>query len=144
MFGRNGKLDTAWLTGVPFFNDFDDDTLKKASQLGERSEIAAGTVLIDQGRHGDACYVIVEGQAMVQMNGQYVATVGAGSMVGEMALVEYRPRSASVVAETDMVLVSFGTKEFRTLLDTSPEVRESVLAQLNKRLRDNEARDEAS
>lgn len=140
MFGRNGKLDTDWLASVPFFSGFDASTLKSASQLGEKQQVEAGAVLIDQGRVGDACYVIVDGNAMVQMNGEYVTTVGAGSMVGEMALIEYRPRNASVIAETAMTLVAFGTKEFRALLDQSPELSESVLAQLNSRLRANEAR----
>ena len=140
MFGRNGKLDTDWLASVPFLSGFDASTLKSASQLGEKQQIDAGAVLIDQGRVGDACYVIVDGNAMVQMNGEYVTTVGAGSMVGEMALIEYRPRNASVIAETAMTLVAFGTKEFRALLEQSPELSESVLAQLNSRLRANEAR----
>ncbi len=140
MFGRNGKLDTGWLGGVPFFSSFDDKTLANAAALGERVEAEAGGVLMDQGRHGDMCYVIVEGQAVVTMNGEWVATVGPGSMVGEMALVEHRPRTASVIADSEMVLVGFGTKEFRELLDTSPAVREEVLEQLNSRLRANENR----
>ena len=75
MFGRNGKLDTDWLASVPFFGEFDASSLKAASQLGEKMEIAAGDVLIDQGRFGDACYVIVDGQAMVQMNGEYLSLI---------------------------------------------------------------------
>ena len=62
-------------------------------------------------------------------------------MVGEMALVEHRPRNASVSAETDMVLVSFGTAEFHKLLDRSPNAKERVLTLLNARLRDNQERE---
>ncbi len=74
------------------------------------------------------------------MRGEYVASVGAGTMVGEMALLEHRPRNATVIAETPMVLVSFGTKEFRTILDDNPDLRERVHALLVARERDNNAR----
>lgn len=141
MFGRNNKLDTEWLASLAFFEGFGPDELKEVSSLGERQAVAAGTEIIDQGRVGDACYVIVDGSANVYIRGEYVATVGQGSMVGEMALVEHRPRNASVVAETDMVLVAFGYAEFRRLLDRSPNAKERVLVTLNARLRANEARE---
>lgn len=142
MFGRNNKLDTGWLASVAFFEGFSADELDEVSQLGEKQTVKAGEMIIDQGRVGDACYVIVEGSANVHIRGEYVATVGPGSMVGEMALVEHRPRNASVTAETDMVLVSFGTTEFRKLLERSPHANEKVIGMLNARLRANEARED--
>ncbi|MGH1489927.1 MAG: Crp/Fnr family transcriptional regulator [Acidimicrobiales bacterium] len=142
MFGRNNKLDTAWLGSLGFFEGFTNDELGLVSGIGEKMEVAAGTQIIDQGRVGDSCYVIVEGQAAVYIRGEFVTSVQSGSMVGEMALVEHRPRNASVIAETDMVLVSFGTSEFRKLLDGSPNASERVQAMLNARLRENEARQE--
>jgi len=141
MFGRNDKLDTGWLRSIRFFEGFSEDELSAVSALGQKTEVSAGTEIIDQGRVGDACYVIVEGTADVYMRGEFVTSVGPGSMVGEMALVEHRPRNASVVAHTDLVLVSFGTEEFRKLLDRSPNANEKVLAMLNARLRANQARE---
>jgi CRP-like cAMP-binding protein len=61
-------------------------------------------------------------------------------MVGEMALVEHRPRNATVTAETDLILVAFGTGEFRRLLAKSPTTSERVMAVLNERLRANQDR----
>ena len=141
MFGRNNKLDTGWLSSVAFFEGFSEDELSAVSALGERVEAKAATEIIDQGRVGDACYVIVEGTANVFIRGEFVASVGPGSMTGEMALVEHRPRNATVVAETDMVLVSFGTEEFKKLLERSPHTNERVMAMLNARLAANEARE---
>ncbi len=140
MFGRNNKLDTAWLGSLGFFEGFTDDELSLVSGIGEKVEVAAGTEIIDQGRVGDSCFVIVDGQAAVYIRGEFVTSVHSGSMVGEMALVEHRPRNASVVAETDMVLVKFGNTEFRKLLDGSPNANERVNATLNARLRENQAR----
>lgn len=142
MFGRNNKLDTGWLASLSFFQGFTPGELEDVSVLGERMDVTTGTEIIDQGRVGDNCYVIVEGEASVFIRGEWVASVGPGSMVGEMALVEHRPRNASVIADSDMALVAFGTAEFRKLLDRSPNANEKVLTLLNARLRANEARED--
>lgn len=141
MFGHHNKLDTNWLESVSFFADFTKDEVEEVASLGERQEVKAGSLLVDQGRFGDSCYVIVEGSANVSIAGEYVATVSAGSMVGEMALVEHRPRNASVTAESDMVVVSFGIKEFNELLDRSPHTRTRVQTLLHKRAAENINRD---
>ncbi len=140
MFGRHNKLDTDWLGTVPFFRDFNASELEEVANLGNKIEAEVGAELTDQGRFGDVCYVIVEGTANVVMNGEYVATVGPGSMVGEMALLEHRPRNASVIAEQEMVLVAFTTKDFRAMLDRSPSANEKVLTLLNARVAANRDR----
>jgi CRP-like cAMP-binding protein len=140
MFGRNNKLDTDWLASVDFFEGFARPEVEEVAALGERVDIEAGTELIDQGRVGDMCYVIVEGRAAVHIRGEFVTTVGPGTMVGEMALVEHRPRNATVTAETDMTLVSFGTNEFRKLVSKSPTAFDRVTTMLNDRLRQNQER----
>ncbi len=141
MFGRNNKLDTEWLATVDFFEGFATQELDSVADLGERVDVTAGTELIDQGRVGDVCYVIVEGRAAVHIRGEFVTTVSTGTMIGEMALVEHRPRNATVTAETDMVLVSFGTTEFNKLLSKSPTTHDRVITMLNDRLAENQARD---
>ncbi len=137
MFGRNNKLDTGWLAGVALFEGFDDAQLGQVAELGERVEASAGSQIADQGRVGSECWVIVEGNARVLMNGEYVTSVGAGSMIGEMSLLEHRPRNAAVVAETDMVLVSFNTKGFNAILDANPVAKDRVSSILSGRLSDN-------
>jgi CRP-like cAMP-binding protein len=140
MFGLGNKLDVDWLATVGFFEGFDGDELRAVSSLGERVDVAAGTELIDQGRIGDQCYVVVTGTATVHIRGEFVTTVGPGTMVGEMALVAHRPRNATVTAETDMTLVAFGTEDFRRLLARSPTTHDRVMKMLNDRLRENESR----
>ena len=139
MFGRNDKPEVGWLAGLEFFGGFSTGELEAVAELGHRTDVGAGTELIDQGRVGDSCYVIVSGRANVYIRGEYVATVGPGSMVGEMALVEHRPRNATVVAETDMSLVRFGIGEFGRLLEASPTTHHRVMEMLNERLRANES-----
>lgn len=141
MFGFNNKLDPEWLRSVAFFDGLDDDALGQIAGLGQRRDVGVGTELIDQGRIGDSCYVVVEGRAVISQGGDFLAAVGPGTMVGEMALVGSRPRTATVTAETDMVLVEFGAKEFRKLLERIPEARTRVLDLLDARQAENQRRD---
>ncbi len=144
MFGKRNKIDSGevddlaeTLAGVAFFEDFSREELRRVAELAEEVEATEGAKLIDQGRVGQECYVVLEGQAGVYMADEHVATVGPGTMVGEMSLVEHRPRNASVVAETPMKLVAFDTKAFKTLLQEMPKVHDRVMATLAARLKNN-------
>ncbi len=127
-------IDPQWLASVPFFDGFGADAVARFAELGDRVDADAGAELTDQGRFGDVVYVIEVGQASVYRGGEYVATVGPGTMVGEMAVIDHRPRSATVRADSDMELVSFGSEAFRSLLEEMPELNERVQTLLHQRL----------
>jgi CRP/FNR family transcriptional regulator, cyclic AMP receptor protein len=135
MFGRKSTGDAEWLAGVAFFRDFTPDELARVAALATEVDAEPGAELMEQGRMGDCCYVIVEGDASVYMGGEHVATLHEGSMVGEMALVGHVPRNATVVADTPMVLASFDHKAFHKLLDEMPKAKARVLEVLNARVR---------
>ena len=69
-------------------------------------------------------------------------SVGEGSAIGEMSLLEHRPRNATVVAEADMVVAEFSIKDFRKLLDSYPSANLRINELLNRRLAENIDRDE--
>ncbi len=140
LFGKNNKLDTTWLGQVSFFDQFTPEQLEEVSSLGQKVTAGPGALLTDQGNFGEVSYIVIDGTANVLMNGEYVASVGPGSVVGEMSLLEHRPRVASVVAETEMVLVSFGIEEFRSLLDRNPTAKDRILTLLDARSRANLSR----
>lgn len=123
-----------WLADVAFFAGFSQDELARVIELAEEVDAEAGAVLCEQGRVGRDCYVIVEGDASVLVRGEYVVTLHPGSMVGEMALVDHRPRSATVVADEPMKLLRFDTEHFQTLLAEMPEANNRVMAMLHARL----------
>jgi CRP-like cAMP-binding protein len=139
MFGHRKKaVDGAEkLRGVSFFEGFSDDELTRVGELADDVDAETGAMLVDQGRVGQECYLILDGQAGVFANGEHIATVGAGMMVGEMALVEHRPRNATVVAETPMRLLAFDTRHFRQLLEEMPKARDRVMETLAARLQQN-------
>ena len=128
------------LRDISFFEGFAPGELERVADLAEEVEALPGAVVIDQGRVGMECFVVLEGRASVFVGDDLVATIGPGTMIGEMALVDHRPRSASVVAETPMRLVAFDTGDFDTLLQEMPKVHERVLTTLGARLEANQAR----
>ena len=140
MFHKDDRVDPALLGEVSFFRDFGPSELETVAKLGHRREVSAGTAFVEQGRYGLSCYVIATGHADVYIGSDWVATIGSGSVVGEMAVIEHRPRNATVVAADDMVLVEFGIEEFKKFLAAHPSVEEQVLATLNQRIRDNTER----
>jgi CRP-like cAMP-binding protein len=125
------------LSQVAFFQGFTSHELSRVAELAEEVEVQEGAELIDQGRPGLECFVIVEGQAGLYFSGEQRKVLGPGEMVGEMALIDHRPRSATVKALTPMKLLSFDAKRFKTLLDEMPQASQKVMALLSERIRDN-------
>ena len=133
--GEDDPALAAQLSKVAFFEGFTTDELSRVLQLAEEVEAESGAVLIDQGRVGQECFVILEGESGVYVSGEHVATNGPGSMIGEMALIEHRPRNATVVAETPMRLLAFDTAAFKTLLEEMPKAHDRVMEILAARLK---------
>jgi len=122
------------LSEVQFFDGFSAEDLRRVVELSDEVELTAGNVLVDQGDPGTHCYVILEGNASVYVRGDHVATMHRGSMVGEMALVDHRPRTATVVADTDLDLLRFDSAAFAKLLEEMPKASERVMTLLRTRM----------
>jgi CRP-like cAMP-binding protein len=139
VFGKRKKAvnGASRLRGLAFFEGFSDAELDRVAELADDVEIEAGELLIDQGRVGQECYVIESGQAEVFVGEDHLVTLGPGSMVGEMSLIDRRPRTATVVATTPMALLAFDTKAFQKLLSEMPKAEERVHTLLASRLKAN-------
>jgi CRP-like cAMP-binding protein len=133
-FNRKPSERVEVLSRVPFFEGFDAEDLQRVVELSDEVTLPAGSVVVDQGDPGTDCYVIVEGTASVYVRGEHVASSGPGSMVGEMALVDHRPRTATVVADSDLDMLRFDSAAFRKLLDEMPKASERIMTVLRARL----------
>jgi CRP/FNR family transcriptional regulator, cyclic AMP receptor protein len=98
--GDMGKIDL--LRGVVFFKPLDDDVLETIAEAIHEVTFAPGTRFITQGQVDDAAFLIVDGQAEVSTHSRRIRTLGPGSIVGEMAAVSSRPRTASVTATSEV------------------------------------------
>ncbi len=132
----NARSGAEWLASIALFEGMSRPELDRLLRLGSRVEVPAGHVLVDQGDPGTYCYALAEGTASVFVSGEHVATVGPGSTIGEMALIDHRPRTATVVANDPMVLLRFDTRSFKALLDDMPKAAERINAILGARLSD--------
>jgi CRP/FNR family cyclic AMP-dependent transcriptional regulator len=108
------------------------DLLSSNSRL---IKIAAGELIFAQGDRGDVMYVVAEGQAQILIDGKAVETVMAGGTLGEMALIDSGPRSASAIAKTECLLVPLDERGFRDLVSRQPEFALLVMRILVQRLR---------
>lgn len=102
-------------------------------------QLAGGETLIRQGEPGDALYLLVSGRLRVyiEADGQQrvVREISRGEVVGEMSLITEEPRSATLVAIRDSVLVSLGKEDFAQLQAASPQVTLALTRQIIARLR---------
>lgn len=96
----------------------------------------AGEVLCREGEPGDALYFIVEGELRVEKEGTTIVCLFPPECVGEFALIDDLPRSATVVAEKDSILLKWERRNFIQVLADSSEVKRGVLKVLTFRLRE--------
>lgn len=98
--------------------------------------VPAGHIITDQGKMGREAYIIVDGSATVRRNGKKVTTLGAGSVVGELSLLDHGPRTATVTADVECVLLVIESRNFVAVLDEVPTIGHRMLATLAGRIRD--------
>jgi CRP/FNR family transcriptional regulator, cyclic AMP receptor protein len=123
------------LRAIELFAGCDDKLLRKLSRLGTEVHAKTRQVLAREGDVGREFYVIVDGSASVEHDGDRIATLQRGDFFGEMALVDGKPRSATVVATTQMTMYVFDPREFFSMLDAFPPVSRKILSTLAGRLR---------
>jgi CRP-like cAMP-binding protein len=128
------------LAGISLFEGFDAAEMNSVAELVEEVDAEQDAILTEQGKPGQEAYIIVSGEAEVTVGTERVATLGAGDLVGEMALIDNGPRSATVRAMTPMKLLALDAAKFRTLLDEHPKANRAIMAKLSAKLRaDNQA-----
>jgi len=134
MASKTTYLDS--LRRVSLFSSCSTKDLEKIAKAGDEVTLAAGTVIVDQGQTGREAFVIISGSATVKRNGKKVATLGAGSVVGELSLLDHGPRTATVVAETECTMLVISQRQFLAVIDAIPAISHKLLATLAGRIRE--------
>jgi CRP-like cAMP-binding protein len=135
---NEGTVDD--LRQIALFARMSEPELARFAVLGEPVDAEVGAVLIDQGDVGIECFLVLEGEAGVFAGGENVATIGSGTVVGEMALIGHKPRNASVIAQTPMRLLAFNITSFKKLLDEMPAAQKYIYELLESRAEENRER----
>ena len=125
----------AILRGVPLFADLDERSLQAVAILAHETDFKAGDVLMVEGEAGEQFYVIVDGTVRIEQGERTIRSLTAGGFLGEIALVERRPRTATATCVTDVRLLEVRAHEFERLLDTLPAVHHRIRAAILRRER---------
>jgi CRP-like cAMP-binding protein len=127
---------------VPMFTGMKEKELKRLAKAMAERTFDEGETITTEGQSGVGFFVIEDGNASVSLRGEVVNTLGPGDHFGEIALIDKGPRSATVVASTDLRCRGMTSWEFRPFVQSHPEVAWPLLEHLVGRLRDAEERRE--
>jgi CRP-like cAMP-binding protein len=129
------------LRRVPLFEGMTDSAIAAVAAIAVETAYSDRQTIVTEGAAGDAFYVITAGQVRITREGAEIASLEAGSFLGEVSLLDGRPRTASATAVGPVETLVIDREAFLRLLDDRPAVRLSVLMALTARIRRDE-RDE--
>jgi CRP-like cAMP-binding protein len=113
------------LRRLPVFASLSRKALERVDSLLTPVSFTDGDVLCREGRLGREAFIIISGEVEVSRGSEHLATLGAGAVVGEMALLGRGPRTATVTAAGDVEALVMSAQEFASVL-TEPAVADSV------------------
>jgi CRP/FNR family transcriptional regulator, cyclic AMP receptor protein len=137
----NQPMSEDTLARVDLFSTLNKKELQELAKSCQERSYPAGTTILSQGDTGVGLYVLKSGKVrVIQANNPdraetELAVVGPGDVLGEMALLDDLPRSASVVAIDDVTALLLPIWEFRSILRSHPDIALKLLAVLSRRLR---------
>ncbi len=126
------------LQRVPLFQGLTDRALDALAALASETTFGLGQVITAEGDEGVAFYLLLAGRASVARHGRLIKTLGPGDFFGEISLVDGRPRTATVVAETEVRAIEIRREEFVRLMDRFGAVRLGIVMALTERVRSDE------
>lgn len=116
------------------------DLLNLFKNAEELLYFEAGETIFSEGDTGDRMYVVINGEVEVHVGDELFDTEGPGDLVGEMALIDAKPRSATALAKTDCQLAPVNEKHFLFMVQQTPFFALHVMRVLVDRLRRMDAR----
>jgi CRP/FNR family transcriptional regulator, cyclic AMP receptor protein len=128
---------------IPLLSSCSTRELQQVARAADEVEVAAGTVLMQQGTRAREAFVIMDGTAQITRDGKDVATVGPGDCIGELGLLDNEPRNATVTANEPMRLLVLSSRSFGALLEDAPAMTRKLLGNLAGRLRELDRHDTA-
>jgi CRP-like cAMP-binding protein len=140
MTGYDRSLYQSYLAQVPMFRSCAPEQLDRIADLGTAISVAAGRAIVSEGDAGEEFFVITSGTAAVSRGGTEVAQLAAGDFFGELALFDPAPRNATVLAKSDVSLVTLSRTAFTKVLDELPAIRDSILHGMAHRLHELDAK----
>ena len=126
---------TRALKRVPLFSQLSGQELEFVASRADEVSVKAGQTLIRQGSPGDSFYILLEGEAHVDVKGKPRRTLKPGDFFGEISMLDRGLASATVTAKSDARLMVMSHAQFRDAIKASDGLLVKVLAAMGERLR---------
>jgi CRP-like cAMP-binding protein len=122
-------MDPNRLKAIPLFSHLSDEEANRLAAFATETSAAEGQILMKQGDYAVELIAIEEGTADIIQDGKKIASLGAGDLIGEMALFNREPRNADVIATSPMRLLKLTHWEIRRMSDETVERIKEVVDQ---------------
>jgi len=122
------------LASLDRFKDFTDGEIRMVVDAATYLTVPEGWAMMSENTPADKAYLILSGEVSVRRSGTEVARVGAGDLVGEMALVNHKLRSATVVSETPLEALHFTAETVADLTAKIPHFKDALTGATEERL----------
>ncbi len=120
-------MDPARLTAIPIFSELSEEEAKRLAAFASETSAAEGQMLMKEGDYSVELIAIEEGTADVLQGGAKIASLGPGDLIGEMGLLERKPRNADVIASSPMRLIKLTHWEIRRMSeDTVNRIKATI------------------
>jgi CRP-like cAMP-binding protein len=132
---RTKRQSATALAAVPMFADFSKRHLQRLARDTDELTFAPGESVVREGDLGETLFVVLEGEGKVTRGGKKVGAVVPGDFFGELAAIDAEPRTASVIAVTQLRVLRLFRRHLMALLDDEPQVTMKLLDGIVRRLR---------
>src|SRR5262249_12501999 len=120
------RLVDRWTRTSPLFRPFEPEQRAEIASHFKFLEIAGGSTLLSPGKNPDGLYIVLAGTFAVKRDGNQVATVGPGELIGETALLSGDPFKSEVVSTSKSLALCLPAKDFQHLILSHPQVLEYI------------------
>jgi CRP/FNR family transcriptional regulator, cyclic AMP receptor protein len=120
-------MDPGRLTAIPIFSHLSPEEARRLATYATETSVAEGQILMKQGDYSVELIAIEEGTAEVVRDGKRIASLKEGDLIGEMGLLERRPRSADVVATSPMRVIKLTHWEIRRMSEDTVNRIEQII-----------------
>ena len=133
-----------FLKSIDLFSQIPGEDLARLAQIAEECDFDPTEIIMSEGELGDSMYLIVEGKVDVIKGKRSVVELGDRECVGEMAILDSEPRSATVQAKTPVRALRIEREDFYELMREKIEIAQGIIQVLTRRLRSTTAQHDAS
>jgi CRP-like cAMP-binding protein len=127
---KTKKSPTAHLEDIKLFSACSAKDLAKIVKAADRVAFKPGDVLTTQGTAGKQAFIILSGTVAIKRNGRKIATAEAGTMIGELSLLDNGSRTASAICDTDCDILVLEHRKFFAVIDEVPALSHKLLSSL--------------